>query len=138
MILPDGPSVLLTRRASGLPAGGCWQLPGGHLDPGESVLDCVVRETAEEVGISVTPADVRFVHVRHAFTRTGDSRVVYLFVADGWTGTPRNAEPAHCDGIGFFPLEALPRPMVPHLADALGGYRRGEPFGISPAPPKHS
>jgi 8-oxo-dGTP pyrophosphatase MutT (NUDIX family) len=32
---------------------GDWELPGGHVDPGESASDAAVRETAEESGITV-------------------------------------------------------------------------------------
>ena len=32
---------------------GDWELPGGHVDPGESAADAAVRETAEESGITV-------------------------------------------------------------------------------------
>jgi 8-oxo-dGTP diphosphatase len=41
--------VLLVRRCDT----GDWELPGGHVDPGESASDAVVRETAEESGITV-------------------------------------------------------------------------------------
>jgi len=32
---------------------GDWELPGGHVDSGESAADAAVRETAEESGITV-------------------------------------------------------------------------------------
>jgi 8-oxo-dGTP pyrophosphatase MutT (NUDIX family) len=32
---------------------GDWELPGGHVDPGESASAAAVRETAEESGITV-------------------------------------------------------------------------------------
>lgn len=34
-----------------------WDIPGGHLDPGESPTEALVRETAEEAGIEVEGAE---------------------------------------------------------------------------------
>jgi len=41
--------MLLVRRCDT----GDWELPGGHVDPGESAADAAVRETAEESGLTV-------------------------------------------------------------------------------------
>jgi ADP-ribose pyrophosphatase YjhB (NUDIX family) len=41
--------VLLTRRVDN----GLWCLPGGHMDPGESVEECCLREVFEETGLQV-------------------------------------------------------------------------------------
>jgi 8-oxo-dGTP pyrophosphatase MutT (NUDIX family) len=41
--------LLLVRRCDT----GDWELPGGHVDPGESASDAAVRETAEESGRTV-------------------------------------------------------------------------------------
>jgi 8-oxo-dGTP pyrophosphatase MutT (NUDIX family) len=32
---------------------GSWEIPGGHVDPGETVRGAVVRETREETGLAV-------------------------------------------------------------------------------------
>ncbi|WP_338702007.1 NUDIX domain-containing protein [Streptomyces sp. Q6] len=37
-------------------------LPTGHREPGESTLACLVREYAEETGLTVAPTDLRLVH----------------------------------------------------------------------------
>ena len=41
--------VLLTKRADN----GLWCLPGGGVDPGESVEETVIREVQEETGLTV-------------------------------------------------------------------------------------
>ncbi len=35
-----------------------YMLPGGKPEPGESPLDCALREVGEELGIELTPAEV--------------------------------------------------------------------------------
>ena len=54
-----GAAFLLCRRASRLRAHAAqWALPGGRLDPGESVVDAALRETDEELGIGLPPTAV--------------------------------------------------------------------------------
>ncbi len=35
-----------------------WLLPGGHIDPGESIMNSQVRETLEETGLTVKPITI--------------------------------------------------------------------------------
>jgi 8-oxo-dGTP diphosphatase len=44
--------LLLIRRGRGV-AVGSWSIPGGRVEPGEPVAAAVVREVAEETGLSV-------------------------------------------------------------------------------------
>jgi len=50
-LVRDG-KVLLIKRAYD-PYKGLWTLPGGRLEPGESIEQCAAREIAEEVGIVI-------------------------------------------------------------------------------------
>jgi len=61
-IVPDSngeASVILTRRSKGLRHhGGQFALPGGRVDPGESVRQAGLRELAEEVALKVDPTHI--------------------------------------------------------------------------------
>ena len=50
-IIFDSPRerVLLTRRSDN----GRWCIPGGAIDPGESISECCAREVLEETGLAI-------------------------------------------------------------------------------------
>jgi hypothetical protein len=90
-----------------------------------------VRETREEIGVTMAPADARFIHVHNHRTATGATRLTLLFEATAWTGEPHNAEPAMCDAFGLFPPAQTSSPMVPYIAECLRSYLSGEPFAVT-------
>jgi 8-oxo-dGTP pyrophosphatase MutT (NUDIX family) len=47
---PDG-EILLQQRSDNT----LWALPGGTMEPGESVAQCIIREVKEETGLDVQP-----------------------------------------------------------------------------------
>ena len=55
MVLQDeNDKVLLTKRSQKMRLfAGAWVLPGGHLDLGENLEECVVREIFEETGVNI-------------------------------------------------------------------------------------
>jgi ADP-ribose pyrophosphatase YjhB (NUDIX family) len=77
--------VLLVKRGSE-PRKGHWSIPGGLLELGELLIDAVVREVAEETGLTVKPeALVEVVDRIHALDDGGESRIRYHYViVDYW------------------------------------------------------
>lgn len=54
VILDDSRRCLLVRRsAANSSSVGCWEWPGGKVDPGEDFASAVLRETREETGLVV-------------------------------------------------------------------------------------
>ena len=50
----DGGRVLVAQRHGG-PYDGCWEFPGGKVEPGESEIAGLVRECREELGLDIAP-----------------------------------------------------------------------------------
>lgn len=68
-----GEEVLLIERTDN----GNWTMPGGALDPGESLPGCAVRETREETGIEVEVTGVSGIYTDpgHRIEYTSDGEV---------------------------------------------------------------
>ena len=49
--------VFVAQRQSGRHLSGCWEFPGGKLEPGEAADEALVRELKEELAIVVTRAE---------------------------------------------------------------------------------
>ena len=88
LLRPDG-TVLLGNRPADKPWPGWWELPGGKLEQGESVLQALTRELKEEIGITVTRATpwVTYVHTYPTTT----VRLAFCRVTE-WTGEPQSLE----------------------------------------------
>jgi len=59
--------VLITQRPTNGLLGGMWEFPGGKLNPGEELPDCLVREICEELGVEISVGGSLGVY-RHAYT----------------------------------------------------------------------
>lgn len=85
-LLKDGDRYLLQDRIKK-----DWQgftLPGGHIEPGESIVDAVVREMKEETGLTVHDpklCGVKQFPIDHNDYRSG-RYIVFLFAATKYSG----------------------------------------------------
>lgn len=52
VVRDPGDRILLVLRSSE-PDAGCWSVPGGRVEPGESLADAAAREAFEETGLRV-------------------------------------------------------------------------------------
>jgi len=122
-----GTEVLLQLRQNTGYMDGFWAAAAaGHVEQGETAEVAARREALEE--IAVDDLDLTFVTAmqRTAHDLPIDERIDFFFTARSWTGDPRIVEPAKCADLRWFPLSALPEPLVPHEAVVLAGLRTGE------------
>lgn len=65
-----------------------WTIPGGHVEPGEAIVDAVVREMQEETGLTVLHP--RLCGIKQ-FPIDGGRYLVFLFETEVFTGTLRSS-----------------------------------------------
>ncbi len=67
-----------------------WIGVGGHVEPGESPEDCLVREVREETGLTLT--SYRFRGLVTFVSDQWGTEYLCLYTADGWTGEQRECD----------------------------------------------
>ena len=109
--------LLLMRRAGTGFFDGLYSLPGGHVEPGESVRQTAVREMREEVGVEIAPDELACLGVVHRLSDT--NRIDFFLRAGRFSGEPRICEPDKCDALGWFERDRLPADTVAYVREAL-------------------
>jgi 8-oxo-dGTP pyrophosphatase MutT (NUDIX family) len=115
VLVDQGRALLVHRHAGRRLFPDVWDLPGGHVEPGEAPDETARREVAEEVGVTVVDLELVDVPV------DAPGAVTHVYLALSWHGDPANAAPHEHDQIGWFtPAEAeLLRLAVPEVAAIL-------------------
>ncbi len=105
VILRADGTVLLGDRPEGKPWAGWWELPGGKLEPDETVLEALSRELQEELGLIPTEATPWVTYVHHYPSST--VRLHFCRVTR-WDGHPKSLESQQLKWVT--PIEALALP----------------------------
>lgn len=121
IVLKDG-KVLLGKRIASHGAG-TWQLPGGHLEYGESFEETACREVEEETGLT----DIRIEGLISVYNeRDYGTHYVNLCVLTHWvSGEPYAREPEKCEEWRWTDPASLPEPMYVASKVAIGNWLSG-------------
>jgi ADP-ribose pyrophosphatase YjhB (NUDIX family) len=130
-IILTGEGVLLQRRSDN----GLWGLPGGAVEPGESISEAVAREVREETGLEVRP--IRLIGVYssptlHQVVTYPDGNVIHYVSSSFECRIVGGTLACGVESLelGWFDPEVLPEALVEmhriRIQDALT--RRAEAF----------
>lgn len=100
--------LMLLRQNTGH-ADGLYDLPGGHVDPNEDILDAMIRETKEEIGINIKRENMKILHIYHHFEK--DS-IKFVFKVNDYSGKVENKEPDKCKELKWINLSDLPDNII--------------------------
>lgn len=88
-----------------------WQLPGGGVEAGETALQALARELAEEGNVELRAQPVlKSIHFNRRASRRDH---VALYLVTGFTQTAPKVPDMEIAAADFFPLDALPAQTSP-------------------------
>jgi 8-oxo-dGTP pyrophosphatase MutT (NUDIX family) len=120
--------ILLEKRSDC----GLWELPGGRIEPGESIMTAAEREVKEETGLDITITRLLGIYSEPSerigtFLDNGD--VVYLIdiILEAEIITGELACSKESEEIRFFALNSLPAEITiaPPARAPIGDYLKG-------------
>jgi 8-oxo-dGTP diphosphatase len=123
-LVREGRVLLVHRSRNRRAYPGVWDLPGGHIETGETELAALRREMHEELGVQIATGSA--IHLcRLDAGRGGESVRLSAWLVDEWQGTPTNVAPDEHDEIRWFRPEELPPFAHELLGTALVEAMRG-------------
>jgi 8-oxo-dGTP diphosphatase len=112
VLVRDGRVLLCLRSPQRRWSPCLWDLPGGHVERGESDPVALARELGEELGVTVAPATIAATLPE---VRIIDDEVdMRVWVVHDWSGEAVNAAPDEHDAVGWFEPSQLERLSLAH------------------------
>lgn len=124
-LIDDQGRILLAQRPQGKSLAGLWEFPGGKVEQAETPEQALIRELAEELGITVQAADLHpLTFVSHPYPEKNLHMLMTVHLCRDWHGVIEPHEHAALawvkpDELTQYPMPAADLPIIPVLQAAL-------------------
>lgn len=127
VLIKDHEILLHLRKNSGYEDGN-YSLVAGHVEADESLVQAMMREAKEEIGIDIDREDLLLATTIHRRAEDGE-RVDFFFRVHKWKGEIQNLEAEKCGEVRFFPLDHLPENLIDYVRRGIRKSSANEPYG---------
>lgn len=127
VLLLKGDEICMLRRGHTGWMDGCFSLPAGGLEQGETLCAAAIRELKEETGVDAAPSELTLAHTMHVWTENR-SWMGHYFVCREWRGIPCLAEPDKHAEIAWKKRSDLPEETISYVRQAIAAVEDGERY----------
>jgi ADP-ribose pyrophosphatase YjhB (NUDIX family) len=133
LVLIQDNKILLNQR-NDAQYKGVYSLVCGHVEKGENVIEAIVREAFEEVGIKIMQENTKVIASIHRPSANYKNNIVdiidfFILVTD-YTGEIKNLEPDKTQDVLFWDIENLPKNCTQQVKKALELYKNNDFYGV--------
>lgn len=114
--------VLLALRKNTGYNDGEYELPGGHVDANEDLIQAMIREAKEELNIDLNRGDLKIEHILHHYK---GNRLKFIISAEKYDGELKIGEPDKCEKIEWFNINELPSNLDKKVIKVLREIKNG-------------
>ena len=120
-VIQKGTKILISQRRANDEFGGLWEFPGGKVEQGESLEECLIREIFEELNIQITIKKYLF-NVEHIYNKL--KITLHIFLCQHKKGTPECRDVQDWQWINFSNIDdyrfpAADKEVIRKLSDYL-------------------
>ncbi|WP_039057667.1 NUDIX domain-containing protein [Enterobacter sp. Bisph1] len=126
LLLKENEICMLRRCKTGW-MDGCFSLPAGGLEKGETLSAAAARELREETGVHAFPSEMTLAHTMHVWTENR-SWMGHFFICREWSGVPFLAEPDKHSELSWKNLETLPEETIPYVRQAITAIKNAQTY----------
>jgi 8-oxo-dGTP diphosphatase len=125
LIIIKGKKVLLGKRR-GSHGHGEYASTGGHLENGETLEECVMRELREEAGPDIQIKNLRFVRLINLRKYAPKHYIDIGFIAEWKSGEPKVMESDKKESWDWYDMDNLPSPLFGTVEAYIDAYKTGQ------------
>jgi len=111
-IIPFPENKILLIKRNTIPFKGYWGLPGGRMDPGETIEQTIVREVKEETGLDVTIVSKVGEYVEKGVKDNVEYEYYPTCFVVKSVGGETKKQDSEIQEIKLFNLNQLPKPLA--------------------------